>query len=658
MFDIDSLEQFSRPAAQEQKFRVSPAEEVSAAIAAAAGGYPVARSSLVTSQAATSQSSEGAPKSREERLREFYARREQGSQLGEKPEQSVVSIAAGQSISTSHTAVSETGARSLLPRGPPTAEAEAETLQLKKRGNDLYQSRDYEAAVEQYSSALKKAPSSMLYSNRAAAYMMLGWWDQALRDTRAALRKDPANERALERHGRVLLAQDQLDDVLRVAADLEARTADENQSAGSAKQLSQSLRRMRWLAQHAKGEPSTLEDCRAVLNEFGGTKAELASPLGFRLRRTMCRRLMERSDTIDNHRKIRPALPRNRRPEGGDADAGEIQEITPLAEEALQITAELLADNPEDADVRYLRSKALVRLGRHGEAEQQLQRGLEANPEHEPLKALDETISELDNLKGKGNSSYKEGNMAEAIRWYSLGLEKDPGCTDTRTCATLHFNRASAHRRSGDFEQALQDSNLALNLHPKWCKALYRRGILLLECGRYAEALTELKVVQRADPTFDDDLEDWLRRAHNWLAKPQGEINYYRLMRLPMDSSKDDIKKQYRRLCLLWHPDKSDGTEAGRQKFDDLQEAYRFLMDDVKREKYDYGIWKDKTVRHHVKRREKVKNTWDDAANNEEKMPFWYDEQLLDEKVECIYWGADGPPAWLREKREQFNRSF
>lgn len=46
------------------------------------------------------------------------------------------------------------------------------------------------------------------------------------------------------------------------------------------------------------------------------------------------------------------------------------------------------------------------------------------------------------------------------------------------------------------------------------------------------------EVVQRADPTFDDDLDDWLRRAHNWLSKAKGAVNYYRFMRLPMDSSK------------------------------------------------------------------------------------------------------------------------
>jgi len=246
----------------------------------------------------------------------------------------------------------------------------------------------------------------------------------------------------------------------------------------------------------------------------------------------------------------------------------------------------------------------------------------------------------------------KEGNMSEAIRLYSLGLDKDPGCTDTRTCATLYYNRSAASRKLGEFEKALEDANLALNLNPKWCKALYRRGVLLLEVGRYAEALTELKVVQRADPTFDDQLDNWLRRAHNFLGKPREERNFYQFMRLPMDSSTEDIKKQYKKLCLLWHPDKSNGSGESRERFDDLQLAYKFLMDEAKREKYDFGIWKDKSVRHHVKHREKVKDSHDDSVENEE-LPHWYSDQLLDEKVESIHWGDNGPPEWLKEKRRQ-----
>ena len=53
-------------------------------------------------------------------------------------------------------------------------------------------------------------------------------------------------------------------------------------------------------------------------------------------------------------------------------------------------------------------------------------------------------------------------------------------------------------------------------------------------------------------------------------------------MSLPMDATKEDIKKQYRRLCLQWHPDKSDG---GRERFEQLQVAHRFLTETMHKER-------------------------------------------------------------------------
>jgi len=540
----------------------------------------------------------------------------------------------------------------------PAVEEQAEALKLKKQGNDLYASGDYEGSLEFYSTAIKQAPSSILHANRAAAYMMLGWWDQAARDTKIALRKDPNNEKARERHGKVLLAQDNLDGALQIAKEMEARIPEEEKR--NMKKLPQNVRRLQWLAQNAK-DPGTLDECRAILAEFGTTKAELVSPLGVRLRKRLVKALVDRSDAIDNQRKIRPALYKNQQ---SVKDGDEIQELTPFAEEAIKVTGELMADNFDDADVRYWRGRALVRLGRHADAEDQLKRGLNVDPEHGQTKELVETISEIENLKAKGNAFYKEGKLAEAIAMYTQGIERDPDCVDTRAVATLYYNRSAAYRKKGEFEQALEDVNTSLALNPRWAKALYRRGILLLECGRASEALTELKVVQRADPTFDDDLETWLRRAHNWMSKKPEEVNYYEFMRLPMDSSQDDVRKQYRRLCLVWHPDKNGGTEEGRQRFEDLQVAYKFLMDEEQREKYDFGIWKDRAVRHHVKTRTKVKDSYDQRKNMDDRR---YDEGAMDpdaenrhlvedDKVESIYWGDQGCPEWLQKKRQAYRR--
>ena len=56
-----------------------------------------------------------------------------------------------------------------------------------------------------------------------------------------------------------------------------------------------------------------------------------------------------------------------------------------------------------------------------------------------------------------------------------------------------------------------------------------------------------------------------------------------------------------------------------------------------------------------------MKDSWNDKNSNEEDAPRnhynWGDRHLIeDEKVESIYWGEEGCPAWLREKRLEYQR--
>jgi hypothetical protein len=53
--------------------------------------------------------------------------------------------------------------------------------------------------------------------------------------------------------------------------------------------------------------------------------------------------------------------------------------------------------------------------------------------------------------------------------------------------------------------------------------------------------------------------------------------NYYRILGLPNNATIDEIKKAYRKLAYLYHPDKNPTTEA-KDKFIAITEAYEFLI--------------------------------------------------------------------------------
>lgn len=66
--------------------------------------------------------------------------------------------------------------------------------------------------------------------------------------------------------------------------------------------------------------------------------------------------------------------------------------------------------------------------------------------------------------------------------------------------------------------------------------------------------------------------------------------DYYEVLGVSKSSSKEEIKKAYRKLAKELHPDRNKAADA-EDKFKELQEAYEALSDDQKRSAYDqYGF--------------------------------------------------------------------
>ena len=61
-------------------------------------------------------------------------------------------------------------------------------------------------------------------------------------------------------------------------------------------------------------------------------------------------------------------------------------------------------------------------------------------------------------------------------------------------------------------------------------------------------------------------------------------MDYYQILELNEGCSKEEIKKKYHSLCLIYHPDKNDGDDT---KFKEINEAYEILYDDEKRKRYN-----------------------------------------------------------------------
>ncbi len=62
--------------------------------------------------------------------------------------------------------------------------------------------------------------------------------------------------------------------------------------------------------------------------------------------------------------------------------------------------------------------------------------------------------------------------------------------------------------------------------------------------------------------------------------------NYYKALNIDYNASLAEVKSAYRKLALLYHPDKTD-NELLKSKFAEVKEAYEVLRDPVKRKNYN-----------------------------------------------------------------------
>ena len=74
---------------------------------------------------------------------------------------------------------------------------------------------------------------------------------------------------------------------------------------------------------------------------------------------------------------------------------------------------------------------------------------------------------------------------------------------------------------------------------------------------------------------------------NNFLNTGGDPNSFYSILEVPETASPDDIKKSYRRLSMLHHPDKNGNSQESKEKIQKINEAYEVLGDPEKKKEYD-----------------------------------------------------------------------
>ncbi|KAG7037618.1 Protein tumorous imaginal discs, mitochondrial [Cucurbita argyrosperma subsp. argyrosperma] len=68
------------------------------------------------------------------------------------------------------------------------------------------------------------------------------------------------------------------------------------------------------------------------------------------------------------------------------------------------------------------------------------------------------------------------------------------------------------------------------------------------------------------------------------IVKPK---DYYKILEVGYDATDDEIRSNYIRLALKWHPDKKKDHDGATSRFQEINEAYEVLSDPCRRQEYD-----------------------------------------------------------------------
>jgi DnaJ family protein C protein 7 len=386
--------------------------------------------------------------------------------------------------------------------------------------------------------AVEAQPSSATYlNNRAAAYIGSGQYINALDDCLRADELDPNNSKILLRLARIYTSlgrpQESLDTYARI------------QPAPSAKDVAPA----KAMLQHIQVAEDALKN---------GTTGSMA---------------LHALDQAEKLLGLGATKPRKWQLMRGDAYL-KMGNVNALGD-AQNVAMSLLRNNNKDPEALVLRGRALYSQGDNTKAIQHFRSALECDPDYRDAVKYLRMVQKLDRMKAEGNANYKAGRWQAAIDKYTEALEVDP--TNKGTNSKLLQNRALCRVQLKDYNGAIEDCERAISLDPSYTKAKKTKATALGQSGKWEDAVRELKELAEQDPN-DASIAKEVRKAELELKKSKRK-DYYKILGVEKEADENQIKKAYRKVALVHHPDKNPGDDDAAERFKDITEAYETLSD-------------------------------------------------------------------------------
>jgi tetratricopeptide (TPR) repeat protein len=475
--------------------------------------------------------------------------------------------------------------------------------ELRHEGNEMYKKGDFCQAYHLYSLAVDADPTSpVLLTNRAAASMMLMNYEAAAKDCLLVISIDATNFKAFARLAKAsaLLGQ--------------YRTAIKHYSV--AKQLCPPDPAR--LQEEADAVPH-LERLRKLVDteEYEQAVEKLSLVRSFAADPPV--------QVLRYHALIHtdPAAARGEIAK----HLSTIEHPNPTNSGDMLLTANL---SNHYCDMLVMLAKASFYCGQHfmNIAASYARQCLQLRPEFRPASSLLRIITSLETKISEVQQLNHAGRPAEALLAISAAIGIDPQNRKIRS--TLFVLRAEMHSKTGNTSAAISDCNSAIEADPTHVKALARRSKCFAELGDFPRAIVDMERAVELNPSLRDELAALRSRQDEDMssfssfqrkfsagtrrgsAGPSADPNdafrsrpstgalprvkcHYEVLGLAKFATAEQVKAQYKRLILQYHPDKvvsqsEENKSAALSRFKEISQAYQILSDAAQKLQYDRSV--------------------------------------------------------------------
>ncbi|KAI9872777.1 MAG: hypothetical protein M1830_001207 [Pleopsidium flavum] len=430
------------------------------------------------------------------------------------------------------------------PQPKPTVDAEA----CKAAGNKFFKAKDYDKAIKEYSKAIEADPQSSTYlSNRSAALISANRYSEALEDAKLANELEPNNSKILHRLARIYTNLGRPSEALDIYSEIQPPVSAKDKAPAVMMQT------------HTRQAEDALRE---------GTTGSMA---------------LHALDQADKGLGTGVDRPRKWKLMRGEAYL-KMGNVNALGD-AQNVAMSLLRNNNQDPEALVLRGRALYAQGDNDKAIQHFRQALNCDPDFKDAVKYLRMVQKLDRMKEEGNKAFKAARYQQAVDMYGQALEVDP--LNKGTNSKILQNRAMAWIRLKEYKCAIADCIRALELDPTYTKARKTKAKALGESGNWDEAVREYKAIAESNPS-EPGIQKEVKNAELELKKSKRK-DYYKILGVEKDANDNEIKKAYRKLAIVHHPDKNPDNEEAAEKFKEIGEAYETLSDPQKRQRYDSG---------------------------------------------------------------------